>query len=76
MIAGKQTEADQVLATFGRQLIEEERPNILEEALRGQTGKTIGLNIVSAFLYTCMLIALVVVLKRAGVDLLSIAASK
>ncbi|QYE36529.1 hypothetical protein KZX46_11755 [Polymorphobacter sp. PAMC 29334] len=73
MIAGKQTQADAILDDYGRSLVDAARPTIVETALRGSLGRTIGINIFSAFLYTLILIGLVVVLRYSGVDLLALA---
>ncbi|WP_174280367.1 hypothetical protein [Sphingomonas bacterium] len=74
-IASKRAEADQVLRSYSDEVVRQERPRIIEEALRGSFWNSVLVNIVSAFIYTLILIALVVVLKVAGVDLLSIANS-
>lgn len=73
MVDGKRSEADLILEDFTAAVVDGARPEILKEALRGQTLKSIGINIFSGFLYTLILIGIVVVLKKAGVDLLSLA---
>lgn len=73
MVAGKISEANQVLQEFADTIIAAERPAIIEAALRGSTARTVLLNVVSAFLYTLILIGVVVVLRYAGVDLLALA---
>lgn len=72
-IASKQAEADAVLRSYSNAIISQERPRIVEEALRGMFWRTVAVNIVSGFLYTLILIGIVVVLRWSVVDLLSIA---
>ena len=72
-IASKQAEADAVLRSYSDAVIRQERPRIVEEALKGSFWNSVAINIVSAFLYTLILIGIVVVLRWSGVDLLSIA---
>lgn len=67
--------ASSALAEFASEAIDEARSDILEDALKGDAVRTVGLGIVSTFLYTVLLILVVIVLKAAGVDLLSIAGS-
>lgn len=76
MVDGKRGEATEVLDRYAFRIVERERPTIVEQALRGRISTTILLNVASAFLYTLLLIAVVAVLRRAGVDLLSIASTK
>ena len=72
MIENLRVQADGVVLAFGGSLVEQNAPAIREEALRGTTLKAVGISILSAFLYTLLLIALLIVLRVAGVDLLSI----
>lgn len=72
-IAGKRAEADQVLRSYSDAVIAQERPRIIEEALRGDALKSVTINLLSAFLYTLILIGIVVVLRWSGIDLLAIA---
>ena len=67
--------ATSALAEFASGAIDEARPAILKDALKGDAMRSVLLNMLSALLYTLALIAMVVVLKRAGVDVLSIAGS-
>ncbi len=75
-IAGKRAEADQVLRAYTDEVIAQERPRIIEEALRGSFWRAVATNIASAFIYTLILIGIVVVLRWAGIDLLSMAGTK
>ena len=72
-VASKRAEADQVLRAYSDEIIAQERPRIIEDALRGTFWKSVATNVVSAFIYTLALIGIVVVLRLAGVDLMSIA---
>lgn len=64
--------ATSALAEFASGAIDEARPNILKDALKGDAVRTVLLNMLSALLYTIALIAVVLVLKAGGVDLLAI----
>jgi hypothetical protein len=70
---GLRAQARAVLASFAESVVDDARPRILREALRGSAPKTVGLNILSAFLYTLLLLALLIILRFAGVDVLSLA---
>lgn len=72
-IASKRAEAEQVLRACSEEIIAQERPRIVEEALRGHFWRAVVTNVASAFIYTLILIGIVIVLKVAGVDVLSIA---
>ena len=67
--------ATSALAEFASGAIDEARPAILKDALKGDALRSVLLNMLSALLYTLGLIVVVVVLRKAGVDLLSISAS-
>lgn len=73
--AGALKEADAVLADFTGEVIEDNAPQIREEALRGTFPKAVGTSMFAAFLYTLLLIGAVVILKFAGIDILSLVAS-
>lgn len=73
MIYGKQAEADAILRDYGSTIIAAEKPRIVEDALRGTSIRAMAVNIGSAFLYTLILVGIVVVLRFAGVDILSLA---
>lgn len=67
--------ATSALAEFAAGAIDEARPNILKDALKGGAVRTVLLNMLSGLLYTLALIGVVVVLKASGVDILSISSS-
>lgn len=67
--------AASALAEFASEAIDEAQPAILRDALKGSSVRSISLGVASAFIYTVLLILIVVVLRTAGVDLLSIAGS-
>lgn len=71
-IAGAQKEADAVLLAFASSVIDENTPRIREDALRGTFWTAVWNSMVAASLYTLCLIGLVVILRFAGIDLLSI----
>ena len=73
MIYGKQAEADAILRDYGSTIIAAEKPRIVEDALHGTSIRAMAVNIGSAFLYTLILVGIVVVLRFAGVDILSLA---
>ncbi|MGA0595431.1 hypothetical protein [Enterovirga sp. CN4-39] len=74
-LKGLEDQAQNALARFAEVVVEENTPSIREEALRGTSWKSIGTSIAANFIYTLLLIAIVVLLRVAGVDLLSIAGS-
>ncbi|KRB86103.1 hypothetical protein ASE00_05015 [Sphingomonas sp. Root710] len=64
--------AESVLAAFADEAISAAKPGIVEATLRGSTANTIWLGILTNTIYTLLLVALVLVLKFAGVDILGI----
>ena len=72
IVAALQTQADGILTQFASSAVDDARPKILKEALRGSTGRAIGLSLLSNAVYTLLLIAVVLILRYAGVDLLGI----
>ena len=68
-----EAQAAGVLAEFADGAISGARPGIVEQALRGTTWRAVWQAITANAIYTLLLIALVVILKRAGIDILSIA---
>ncbi len=64
--------ASSALAAYAESVIEEARPGILKDALKGSGVRAVLLNMLAALLYTVALIFVVIVLKWAGVDLLSL----
>jgi len=73
VILGKRAEADDILESYANEIVKQERPGIIEEALRGTFWSSVLTNIVSGALYTLLLIAIIVIVRWAGVDLLSLA---
>ena len=71
-VEGKRVEAANALAEFASEVVESARPQILKEALQGNVGRTLWLGILTSFVYTLILIGLVILLKWAGVDLLAL----
>lgn len=67
--------AASALAEFASGAIDEARPNILKDALKGDAVRSVLLNMLAALLYTIALICVVLVLKASGIDILSIAGS-
>ncbi len=67
-----EAQAAGVLAQFAEGAVSDAKPGIVEAALKGGFWRSVGQSIAANVLYTLGLIALVVVLKWAGVDLLSI----
>lgn len=67
--------ATSALAEFASGAIDEARPNILKDALKGSAVRSVLLNMLSALLYTLALVFVVLVLKASGIDILSVAGS-
>lgn len=67
-----ESQAGGVLAQFADGAISDATPGIVEEALKGGFWRSVGQSITANALYTLGLIAVVVILKWAGIDLLSI----
>lgn len=68
-IATYETQAAAALAEFAEDAVENARPEIVEEALRGSFWASVGQSIFANALYTLVLVALVLVLAFAGVDI-------
>lgn len=64
--------AEQTLAEYARNVIAEEEPRILREALRGGFWRAVWPAMLAALLYTLLLIGLALVLARSGIDLIGI----
>lgn len=75
MISGKLQEADGILATYAASVVDDVSPSIREDALRGTAIRSVSQSIAANFIYTILLICIVIILKVSGVDLLSIAQS-
>jgi len=68
-----ETQAAGVLAQFADGAVADSKPAIVEAALKGGVWRAIWQSIAANAIYTIILIGLVVILKRAGIDLLSLA---
>lgn len=64
-----------VLAQFAEGAVSDAKPTIVEHALKGTASRAIWQAIFANAIYTLMLIAVVIILDRAGVDLLSLSGS-
>lgn len=73
LLDGKRSEANNIMRAYSNTVIENERPSIVEQALRGTWFDTIFKNLASAAIYTVILISLAFILKLAGIDFLQIA---
>jgi hypothetical protein len=71
-IEGKREQAETILAQYANAVIEAASPDIQKEALKGSLWKAVGYGIATNVLYTLLLIAIVLVLKWAGVDILGL----
>lgn len=75
MVQNLREQANGIVLEYGGFLVEENTPRIREEALRGTFWKSVGISIFAAALYTLGLVALLIILRFAGVDFLSILTS-
>ncbi len=64
--------AAQVLSAYADEVISNEEPRILKDALKGSFWKSVWQSIFANGLYTLMLIALAIILAKAGVDLIGL----
>ncbi len=71
-IATYETQAAAVLAAFAEGAVADARADIVEEALRGSFWGSVWQSIFANALYTLALLALVLVLAFAGVDILGV----
>lgn len=67
--------ATAALAEYASEAIDEARSDIVEEALKGTALKSVLLSMLAALLYTLFLLAVVIVLRKSGVDILSLVKS-
>ena len=67
-----ETQAAAALVEFADGAVAEQRPAIVEEALRGTFWSSIGMSLLGSLIYTVLLIAIVIALAVSGVDLLDI----
>ena len=68
-----EAQAAGVLAQFAEGAVSDAKPAIVEHALKGTAGRSILQSILANAIYTLILIVIVVILKRAGIDLISLA---
>jgi hypothetical protein len=69
LLEGKRSEAVQIIASFSQDVVEKARPAILEGIFRGNATRTVGLNIFSSFIYTLLVLGIVVVIVVTGWDI-------
>ncbi len=74
-IQSARNSAAQVMTAYADSVISTEEPRILREAVKGSFWPAVGTSIFSNALYTLALIAIAIVLARAGIDLLGLLSS-
>jgi hypothetical protein len=72
---GKHSEANVIMIDYANTLIENVKPDIVRETLKGTWLDTILKNIASAVIYTVLLFTIAISLKATGIDLLGIVSS-
>jgi hypothetical protein len=68
----KMTAAESALVVYAQNVIDDARPDILKEAFRGSGWKAFWIAIAAAVSYTIALVAIALILKTAGVDLIGV----
>ena len=68
-----EAQAAGVLANFAESAVTDAKPAIVEEALKGGFWRSVTQSIAANAIYTLVLVAIVIILKRAGIDLVSLA---
>lgn len=68
-----EAQAAGVLAQFAEGAVSDAKPGIVEHALKGAAWRSIWQSISANAIYTLLLIVIVVILNRAGIDLISLA---
>lgn len=68
-----EAQAAGVLAQFAEGAVSDAKPAIVEHALKGTAWRSIWQAIAANAIYTLLLIGIVVILSRAGIDILSLA---
>lgn len=72
-LSGVRTEANQLLAGFASYVVDQEKPNIVKEALQHRSFlRDAGVACAGAFFYTCLLIGFAFLLKVVDIDVISI----
>lgn len=74
-VDGLRTEAAEILASFSGYVIENERPNILKDALRGRFWVGVGESVIGAVCFSVFLILLYLFLDYFGLPLPSLGSS-
>jgi hypothetical protein len=69
LLEGKKAEATQIIASLSEDIVEKARPEILKEALRGSWWRATGINVFSNFLYTLIVLGVVLVVAITGLDI-------
>jgi hypothetical protein len=72
-IEGKRAEAKSVLSEYADDVVEAAAPGIEKAALKRSVWRAIAYGLLANFVYTVLLIVVVIILKLAGVDLLGLA---
>jgi hypothetical protein len=68
----KVTAAQSALVVYGESVVDDARPNILAEALRGSGWKAFWISLAAAAAYTLALLAIALILKASGVDVIGV----
>jgi len=71
-IAGLVAQAEGILQSFASEIITLNKGDIEKEALRGKFWKDVGIGVVSSFAFTLLLIAIAIVLKTTGINIVAI----
>lgn len=74
-LAGLAKQAEGAMGEFAETIVVANAPAIREDALKGSIPRAIWTSMAASFFYTLLLIGVILVLRYAGVDLLSIASS-
>jgi hypothetical protein len=69
LLEGKKAEATQIIASFSEDIVEKAKPEILKDALRGSFWRATGVNVFSNFLYTLIVLGVVLVVAMTGLDI-------
>lgn len=69
---GLVAQADGILQTFAAEIISSNRHDIEKEALRGKFWKDVGIGVTASFVFTLLLIAIAIILKTTGINIIAI----
>jgi hypothetical protein len=64
--------AQSALVIYGESVVDDARPGILKDALRGSSWKSFWISLSAAFFYTLILIGVALVLKAMGIDVIGV----